>query len=131
VNAADETRAALEEAQFTGRDLSECERRHVGCTHAQVGGLLVEQWNFPAALQESVRYHHTPERAQLFPSETAIVHVADVVANALEWGRGGRIAVPPFHPAAWDSLGLEPSLLASFIEDAERQLDAAIHLVSG
>ena len=131
MNAPEESRAALEEAQATGRDLSECELHHLGCTHAQVGSALVAQWNFPPALQESVQHHHDPQRAERFPVEAATVHVADIVVNTLRWGRSGQARAPRLEASAWDSLGVEPALLPSLIDDAERQLEAAVDLLMG
>lgn len=122
-------RAALEQARATGEPLSDCEREHVGCTHAQVGGALIEAWNFPAALHEAVLYHHQPQRASRFPVETAAVHVADLIANALGWGRSGQRFAPRLEESAWSTLGIQAILLPTFIEDAERQLDAALHLI--
>ena len=130
MNAPSQMRAALEEARATGVPLTDCERVHVGCTHAQVGGALMEAWSFPAALHEAVLYHHQPRHARLFPVETAAVHVADLIANALEWGRGGQPFAPRLEERAWSTLGIEATLIPSLIEDTERQLDAAIHLIS-
>ncbi len=90
----------------------------------------MEAWSFPAALQEAVLYHHQPRHARLFPVETAAVHVADLIANALEWGCGGQPFAPRLEERAWSTLGIEATLIPSLIEDTERQLDAAIHLIS-
>ena len=32
-----------------------------GCDHAELGADLLAQWNFPEAITESVRFHHSPE----------------------------------------------------------------------
>jgi len=131
MNAPLQTRAALEEARDTGRPMQECEQEHVGCTHGQVGGLLVDQWNFPVALLESVRYHHNPRRASRFPVEAAAVHVADVAVNALGWGRSGQPRAPRLDSDAWDSLGIADPLVPALLEDASRQLDVALELLAG
>lgn len=129
LNAPSQVGAALEQAKATGSPLTDCEREHVGCTHAQVGGALIEAWRFPLALQEAVRYHHQPQRATHFPVEAAAVHVADLIANVLEWGHGGQPFAPLLDESALSTLGIEPLLIPSLIEDAERQLDAAVHLL--
>jgi len=61
--------------------------------------------------------------------ETAAVHTADVIANALGMGSGGEAYVPPLSPEAWDSLGIEVPFLSSAVEELERQFEAAVHLV--
>lgn len=131
MHAPEDTRAALEEARVSGVDLVEAEREHVGCDHALVGGKLVAKWNFPAALEQCVRHHHQPRRADQFPIEAATVHVADIVATALGWGSSGRPVVPTLDTGTWDLLALEAGLLPSLLDDAERQLEAAVHLIEG
>ena len=131
MNAGDDMRSALEAAQATRQDLSECEAEHVGCTHSQVGGVLMDAWNFPPALNEAVRYHHQPRMADRFPVETATIHVADLISNAMRWGRSGQASVPRLENTAWQALGIEPALLPSLLDDAERQLEAAVDLISG
>jgi len=131
MNAAPGMSAALTESTETGRPLLECEKEHVGCHHAQVGGMLIEKWNFPPALTQAVAYHHHPRRADRFPVEAAAVHVADMISIGMQWGRGGQARVPQLDPGAWDTLGIDPSVIPSLLEDASRQLDAAIQLITG
>lgn len=131
MNAPDQARTALQQAQDSGSDLSSCEKEHIGCTHTQVGGALMDNWNFPPALNEAVRYHHQPRLADRFPVETATIHVADIIANTMRWGRSGQVRVPELENSAWEALGVEPALVPSLIDDAERQLEAAVDLISG
>lgn len=116
---------AIAEAEASGRDLRAVELEHLGCTHVQVGGALLDGWNFPRALREVVRFHHQPQRAQGFPVEAAAVHVADATAHALEWGRSGQAAVPDLDPWASGVLGLSPESIRKVIDDATVVFEAA------
>ncbi len=129
MHAAEEIREALGEARRAGIDLTESERTHVGCDHALVGGKLLSKWNFPAALEEAVRYHHDPRRADRFPTETATVHVSDLMASALGWGSSGRITAPVLLPSAWDTLGVDPAVVPRMLDDAEQQWLAVVQLI--
>lgn len=129
INAPDQARAALEKTRETGKPLREFERDLVGCPHDQVGGTLLEKWSFPDALAEAVRYHHQPIRASRFPIEAAAVHVADVIAHGMAWGRSGQPIVPPFDGDAWSQLGIEMTMVPSLLEECERQLEAALVLI--
>jgi putative nucleotidyltransferase with HDIG domain len=122
---------AIVRSRETGQPLFACEAEVLGCDHAQVGDALLEKWNFRGAFRDAVLHHHRPRSATKFPAETAAVHVADIVANALAWGRSGQMGVPPFEPEAWESLGIDPMLVPMLIEEAERQLGAALHLLGG
>lgn len=101
--------------------LYEVERQRLGFTHAVVGGVLLQTWKLPTSLEEIVMYHHNPKGATRFPVETALVHVADIIAHAMQLGSSGEIFVPPLDQDAWDRLNLQPSILASVEEQLDRQ----------
>jgi HD-like signal output (HDOD) protein len=54
----------------------------LGTNHAQVGGMLLEMWMLPKILREAVMFHHEPQLCESAPIEAAIVHIAEVLANA-------------------------------------------------
>ena len=129
MRAADEAHQAMRMSETTGRPLLECERDVLGCDHAQVGRTLLDRWNFPGAFREAVAYHHLPRLASRYPVEAAAVHVAEVMAHAMGWGRSGERRVPPFDPTCWDTLGFEPSVVGMLVEEVERQMEAAVHFM--
>ena len=120
---------AVELSRSDGRPLLESEREILGCDHAQVGRALLDQWNFPGAFREAVGFHHAPRHASKFPVEAAAVHLSEITAHALLWGRSGERRVPAFDPSAWDTLGLTASTFALLVGEAERQLEAAVHFM--
>ena len=61
----------------------ELEEKIIGFDHATVGGYITQQWNLPKELVEVITNHHTPERAQHHPQLTAVVHIANALANLL------------------------------------------------
>lgn len=97
------------------------ERRDWGISHAELGSRLMAAWKLPDVLQQTVRHHHTPFKAEA-PPEAAMVHVADVVAHALALGHSGSRRVPPLDRAAWNSLGLPASVLPTLVVQAESQM---------
>jgi HD-like signal output (HDOD) protein len=112
-----------------GELLVEVERELLGFDHADVGGVLLSAWKLPERLQAAVACHHRPESDTRASRESATVHVADIVAHALEVGTSGERLVPPLEPAAWEQLDLPASALASVVDQTERQLGAAMALV--
>lgn len=62
-------------------ELPEQELASLGFDHAYLGGLMLESWQLPAALVDAVRSHHAPHRACVAPIESAIVKIADTIAN--------------------------------------------------
>ena len=76
-----------------------------------------------------VESHHSPLQAKSFPIETAIVHVADIIANAFQLGSSGELFVPPLNARAWESIGLRSSILPNLSVQVNRQFHAVIDTI--
>lgn len=111
-----------------GRILYVSEDEELGYTHAHVGHLLLKEWKFPESVQEVVRYHHRPQLAVRYPDEAALIHVADIIATALQMGDGGEHMVPPLVPEAWARIGLPDSLIYDIIKQIDLQYNDAVEL---
>jgi diguanylate cyclase (GGDEF)-like protein len=48
----------------THQELLAAERATLGMTHADVGGVLAEQWKLPPLLSTPIAFHHTPEKVE-------------------------------------------------------------------
>jgi HD-like signal output (HDOD) protein len=107
------------------------EFRLTGFTHADVGEALLASWSLPRIHCEVVGFHHRPSGASQFPTETAIVHVADIIAHAMMFGSSGDGLVPPLQPEAWDKMGISPSELPDLLTDATQQITDMVDILSG
>jgi putative nucleotidyltransferase with HDIG domain len=94
-----------------GRSIYAAEMEVLGHTHADIGRFLAERWNLPLKLVHIIAQHHTPTAGGAFAVESSIVHLADVLARALQLGSGGDPMVPPVDHAAWELLRLKPAAL--------------------
>jgi HD-like signal output (HDOD) protein len=121
--------AILERCRQTGELVHQVETEHFGFNHAAVGGALLEAWNLPRSHQEAVGYHHNPALASCFPAEAATVHVADLIANALQTGTSGEQRVPPLSVEAWNVLALSESLLPALLDEADRQIGEVTRII--
>lgn len=72
---------AITEAMGDEDALSRFEIADLGFDHAYLGALMLEGWHLPPALVDAVRSHHLPHRARVAPLESAILKVADTIAN--------------------------------------------------
>jgi HD-like signal output (HDOD) protein len=86
--------------------LVEAEREIMDFCHTDVSLPLLQSWKFPESLSDMINHHHDP---MSFPNplEPAIIHVADVLTNAVEIAQGGMYVVPGIDDAAWELLGLD------------------------
>jgi HD-like signal output (HDOD) protein len=93
-----------------------------GFDHAELGGAILADWKFPDRLIRAVAGHHRPGEASE-DREAALVHVADVIAHAMDHGGGQGFPVPPLSPAAFAAAGIAPGDLSSIVIQAQSQLD--------
>lgn len=127
----DLAREAIMQARQEGALLYAAEAQRIGFDHAAVGNALVTQWKLPHYLEEVVGYHHKPQSATRFPTEVAIIHVADIMAHAMALGSSGEHFVPPINNDAWEKLALPTSVLAPAFEQIDRQfVDATKFILS-
>jgi putative nucleotidyltransferase with HDIG domain len=66
------------------------ERALTGFDHAVVGGMVADRWQLPVDLRRAIRHHHSAALIMRDNPLTAVVHVADVIADQL--GCGARDA---------------------------------------
>ena len=118
----------IDEARVSQRLLVEVEKEKLGFNHADIGRLLLQMWKLPKAQIEAVGYHHMPHVAQHYPLEAAVVHMADVIANALQCGTSGERYVPRFNAEAWRRLELNESQLGSIVAHTDEQTREAVRL---
>ncbi|RME34854.1 MAG: HDOD domain-containing protein [Gammaproteobacteria bacterium] len=100
--------AAGDEAVFHLAELDQ-----LGFSHAEIGAIIMREWRLSPAQQEAIAHHHQPGRAGQAPLETAIVHLADVMANRSDIGNFCEAVAPEarFDPAALEIAGLEEAAL--------------------
>lgn len=55
----------------------------LGLTHAEISGILIEQWNLPVSLTSVVLNHHNPSHLEQNRQLTSLVHVADFMTQKL------------------------------------------------
>ena len=125
-------RELLLSAQGDESSLARGEARVLGFDHAELGALLLEMWQLPQELTEAIRWHHDPAAARHSQLETAILHIADAVANHSE--QGAFYATPSaqarIEAEAWGILGIEAddALLADIVEETRAQYREAVNL---
>ena len=124
-------RELLETQRDTGRFYLELELEQLGFSHAELGGALLKKWKIPASIGEPVACHHNPGSADQFHLEASLVHLADIICDAMEFGQGGERGVPPLDESAWERLGLSPHMLGTVLKQSESQITETFSILSG
>jgi len=116
----------FKEALVFGREQSiplyVAEKSAIGCTHADVGGVLAKRWNLSGGIISALGHHHNPIEA---PEDevryAAVAHLADILARAKEIGIGGG-ADPELDREAWDALELTNRRIPPILEEIDKSL---------
>lgn len=101
------------------------ERELLGFDHADVGGALARAWQLPQVLQECIGDHHAIERAQHHPRETALVHLANILALMAEIDSLDLEDVEPIDPAAWMLCGLDEAVIEPTVRAIQAEFEEA------
>ncbi|MBI5095375.1 MAG: HDOD domain-containing protein [Candidatus Hydrogenedentes bacterium] len=64
------------------------EEQVLGINHAEVGAVILEQWNLPAPVVDVVRWHHQPDQHQGETLALDLIHIADSLATLSGIGAG-------------------------------------------
>jgi putative nucleotidyltransferase with HDIG domain len=102
----------METAEFS---FLEAEKAILGVEHAEVGGRLLQRWNFPDPFVQAVWHHHDPLQAKPAEQLAAYVHLGDVLAHMLGHGYGYQAYALRFRTEALDILELTSDDLEQFL----------------
>jgi putative nucleotidyltransferase with HDIG domain len=94
------------------------EQKLLGFDHAEVGGRLLERWNFPAALVQAVRFHHDPAAAPEHGQLAAYAYLANMVACFMGFGCGHQALACQGRAEALDLIGTTPEELPRYMTKA-------------
>jgi len=111
----------LVKARQSGRLVRDIEKETMQVDHADIAGMILNKWSLPLSLEDTIRHHHAPAAAA-DSMEASIVHLADVLANAIGIGSSGEFLVPPLDPAAWDTIGLPTDVLPVIVNEGDAQI---------
>jgi putative nucleotidyltransferase with HDIG domain len=119
----DQAKTLMHMAVTSDKPLYHLEKSCLGGKHTLIGKYLLKTWKLPLELEDNVFYHHNPSAAH-HPVKATIVHLADIMVNALGLGSSGERFVPPLDYKAWDNLGISPLSFETTIRHATHQLVA-------
>jgi len=102
--------------------IHEAERQTMGFDHAEVGGALARRWQLPPLLVEGIAYHHDIGDAAQYPRQTALVHIANIVALMAELDTHDLNDAPPIDPRAWEAVGLTSDVVEPVIRDIQAEI---------
>jgi putative nucleotidyltransferase with HDIG domain len=85
--------------------IEKAENEVFGVDHAMIGAWIAESWSLPTNIVAAIRHHHLPDPALDEPL-VPIVHIAEVLTNALDLTSNSQNSVTNVSSAACQALGL-------------------------
>ena len=96
----DEFKAVMTLVRSSNMLMYEAESQLLGLNHSHVGYILSQKWNLPKKLVDPIQYHHNTGLSKYNPQLTGIIHLADILCQALKIGNSGNTKVPALDKAA-------------------------------
>lgn len=125
----DIARRAIDEVVEHEALLYQVEKHLLGFDHADVGRALLAKWNLPESLMNAVAFHHNPAAYHGATNDVNVIHVAEVIANAVQMGTAGEMFVPVMDRNAWQALSLPVSILTPTIAQLKHQYHDATEMI--
>ncbi len=127
VNASDTMQECFKRCEQEDKSLTEIESEVFGFDHSEVGLALLTSWKLPLVHIETAGFHHKYQDSLSFAKETAIIHVADLLAWNNEKGDVNVPAEAPIlNEKAWKKLELEDDVTLEILQETvEEKLSLA------
>lgn len=113
----------INKVENEGKTFIEAEEEVLGFNHGEIGAKVAQKWNFPLALVESIRYHHSPELSETDSKLVSIVHIADSITMMLGVGLGNDGLSYNLSEFALKTLNLDEQAIEQIIYEATDYLN--------
>ena len=115
----------------TNELMHKVEKEVLGFDHAKLGAMLLKKWKLPEDVVATVYYHHMPSISSGDIVGPSIIHIADIITHALQFGSSGESFIPTLNEKAWNALDLDIEILSSVIEQLNVQHTEAVKYILG
>jgi putative nucleotidyltransferase with HDIG domain len=125
----DRRESLIQETGPSGHSFLEAEKAILGVDHAEIGGRVLAQWNFPENLVSAVWHHHNPAQARPHEQLAAYVHLGDIIAHCLGQAYGYEVFAVHARPEALEILEISPKETDGLIIETEAAVEQCPGLV--
>jgi HD-like signal output (HDOD) protein len=123
LNAPHESRQILDRCREEGELSSKVEQEVVGFDHAILGAELAAFWKLPQAIIHTIAGHHAPAGSSPHVLSSVLVHCADFITSALQFGNSGELYVAPLRIPPGFERYVPTDGLDTFVDELERRCD--------
>lgn len=99
-----------------------------GFTHGHLANELLVSWHFPESISQPILHHHDLQSADEFKTDTAILHVANVIANNIQ-APVSRDDDTILKIEALKILDIDKAVVESYYEEVYNLMDDVLQLL--
>lgn len=99
------------------QEIREQEKKAFGITHEIAGELLAEKWRFSSIMREVIKYHYNFRKNTEDDILIACVHLANIIAIAMNLGNSGSNTIYQPNYEVWGVLNLPEGSLTAMYEE--------------
>ncbi len=132
----DETVMVIGQMRDSGLRQSAVEQEVFGFSHARIGGILADRWQFPEVYGRAIRFHHEPSRLNPEKSDPAAlrvvnaVHVANKMVKLLGLGKSTDPKSDTVGKEALRSIGIGAAALKGMAGTIRKEFHAMLEVWS-
>ncbi len=126
---ADEFQQIVDKVERDHCSFVEAEREFIGLDHAELGGKILEKWEFDQALVDAVREHHNPKALEMEPL-TALVALSNSLVISMGIGSGADGMATELHGDGLKRFGLTMDTVQICMADLLSEMDKAQELLN-
>ena len=119
----DEFSQALQKSSSENMPLHLAENQVIGVDHTVVGSMLAEKWQFPKALIDCIRNHHSADGGE--GEMWASVYAANQISNKMSFGDGGDHCIEALPTAVRNYFGGDIDAIIASLSDLSKIADEA------
>lgn len=117
----------LQQSSEEAKPMFLLEQEHLGYSHAEIGGRLLELWKVPQSIYEPVSCHHHPEKAQEFALMASAINVADTWIHREKVGRSGETSSIEISTHALELMSIQEHQMEEIWEIAKTEITDVIN----
>lgn len=121
---ADEFKAIMGKVDGESCSFVEAEKEILGMDHAELGGAILEKWEFDQDLVDAVRYHHHPDALGRAPL-TALIALSNSLVVSMGIGVGADGLAAEVQGEGLEKIGVSPEMLQLCMVDLLEEMEKA------
>ena len=125
----DLSRQMLRRIELTDEQSHVVEENFLEFNHGDVGAELMKLWELPTTLQNSIKYHHCPSKAEADDLEASILHLANAITHIAEMEHLKDVYIDRIDPYAWKRTKLDKEIIDEIIDEAHPLLFDGLALI--